>query len=184
MSAPATKTAVKRIPKEKKEEEAKIVPVIEPIEEKTAEEIVADLDIAKLMEEKDAKPGRYYEAVGRRKTATARVRIFTRGSGMTVNAKDYKIYFAHADLQRIVDGPLRKMKIAERFMVSAITNGGGIHGQAEAVRHGIARALVAFNADFQKRLKRSGYLKRDPRRKERRKFGLKKARKGPRWSKR
>lgn len=180
MSATATKPAVKRTPKAKKSEEVEIVPVAA----QPAEETVMDADIAKMMEEKDTKPGRYYEAVGRRKTATARVRIFTRGSGVTVNTKDYKLYFAHADLQRIVDGPLRKMKIAERFMVSAVTNGGGIHAQAEAVRHGIARALVAFNADFQKRLKRSGYLKRDPRQKERRKYGLKKARKAPRWSKR
>lgn len=180
MSAPAKKTAVKRTSKIKKAEEIKIIPAAE----QTTKEIVADSDVAKMMEEKDAKPGKYYEAVGRRKTATARVRLFTRGSGMTVNKKDYKNYFMHADLQRIVDGPLRKMKIAERFMVSAVTNGGGIHAQAEAVRHGIARALVAFNADFQKRLKRSGYLKRDSRQKERRKYGLKKARKAPRWSKR
>lgn len=183
MSATAIKTAVKRTPKAKKEEEV-IAPAAEPTVEQTAEEIATDLDIAKMMEGKDVKSGKYYEAVGRRKTATARVRLFTRSGGVTVNTKDYKLYFPHADLQRIVDGPLRKMKIAERFMVSAITNGGGIHAQAEAVRHGIARALVAFNADFQKRLKRSGYLKRDPRQKERRKYGLKKARKAPRWSKR
>lgn len=174
MKIPATKSATK-----KKAEEVIIAPVAP-----TAEEITAEMDIAKMMEEKDAKPGKYYEAVGRRKTATARVRLFTRGSGVTVNTKDYKDYFTHADLQRIVDAPLRRMKIAERFMVSAVTNGGGIHAQAEAVRHGIARALVEFNADFQKRLKRSGYLKRDPRAKERRKYGLKKARKAPRWSKR
>lgn len=180
MSVLTKKPAVKRTPKAKKVKKEKIIPVAE----QAAETNAADLDIAKVMEEKDEKPGKYYEAVGRRKTATARVRLFTRGSGVIVNEKDYKNYFAHADLQRIVDGPLRKMKIAERFMVSAITNGGGIHAQAEAVRHGIARALVAFNADFQKRLKRAGYLKRDPRQKERRKFGLKKARKAPRWSKR
>jgi len=181
MSTTATKSTVKRTPKAKKTEEQKIIPVVA---EKTAEEIVADIDFAKMMEDKDTKPGKYYEAVGRRKTATARVRLFTRGNGVTVNTKDYKIYFSHADLQRIVDAPLRKMKIAERFTVSVVTNGGGIHAQAEAVRHGIARALVAFNADFQKRLKRSGYLKRDSREKERRKYGLKKARKAPRWSKR
>lgn len=183
MSATATKSAVKTTPKAKKTEEVEIITsaVVEAAQESATE---ADVDIVKMIEEKGAKPGRYYEAVGRRKTATARVRLFTRSGGITVNTKDYKLYFPHADLQRLVDGPLRKMKIAERFMVSAITNGGGIHGQAEAVRHGIARALVAFNADFQKRLKRSGYLKRDPRQKERRKYGLKKARKAPRWSKR
>ena len=85
MSTPAVKTTVKRTPKAKKVEEAEIIPVAE----KTAEEIVADIDFAKMMEDKDTKPGRYYEAVGRRKTATARVRLFTRGSGVTVNRNDY-----------------------------------------------------------------------------------------------
>jgi len=76
------------------------------------------------------------------------------------------------------------MKSLERFRIEAKVAGGGARAQAEAVRHGIGRALIVFNADFRKRLKRAGYLKRDPRQKERRKYGLKKARKAPRWSKR
>lgn len=127
---------------------------------------------------------RYFEAVGRRKTATARVRLYTKGSGIAVNSRDYTQYFSLPNLQRIADAPLRKMKSIDRVRITALVSGSGLHAQAEAVRHGIARALVVFNPDFHKRLKRSGYLKRDPRMKERKKYGLKKARKAPRWSKR
>jgi len=76
------------------------------------------------------------------------------------------------------------MNSGEKFRVSAHVNGGGIHAQAEAIRHGMSRALILFNADFRKRLKRAGYLTRDSRMKERKKFGLKKARRAPQWGKR
>ena len=76
------------------------------------------------------------------------------------------------------------MKLFGRFRVSVKVNGGGSHAQAEAVRHGLARCLIKFNPDFRKRLKRADFLKRDPRMKERKKFGLKKARKAPQWAKR
>lgn len=133
---------------------------------------------------KPADAGRYFEGVGRRKTARARVRIFSKGTGIVVNEKEFVRYFPTENLQRIVDAPLRKMKVAERVRISARVQGGGTHAQAEAVRHGIARALVLYNSDFRKRLKRALYLKRDSRAKERKKYGLKKARKAPRWSKR
>lgn len=154
-----------------------------PTKRKTdaATEPVETMETVSVAEE--GKSGRYYEAVGRRKTSTARVRLFTKGVGIIINKKDFADYFP-AHLQRIIDAPLRKMKTVEKFKIEALVDGGGIHSQAEAIRHGVARALVLFNGDFQKRLKRSGYLKRDPRKKERRKYGLKKARKGPRWSKR
>ena len=145
---------------------------------------VSDDDGEVIAYETDTKSDRYYEAVGRRKTATARVRIFTKGTGCTVNEKDYKTYFPTPELQRIVDAPLKKMKSIDRFRIVAKLAGGGVHAQAEALRHGVARALVVFNADFRKRLKRAQFLKRDPRKKERKKYGLKKARKAPRWSKR
>ncbi len=132
----------------------------------------------------DTKSDKYYEAVGRRKTAVARVRIYTKGTGCVVNGKDYKTYFPLSTLERIIDAPLKKMKSMDRFRIEALLSGGGLHAQAEALRHGIARALVVFNQDFRKRLKRAQFLKRDPRQKERKKFGLKKARKAPRWSKR
>lgn len=136
------------------------------------------------------KPKKYYEAVGRRKTAIARVRLFTikpfeEDEGkITVNDKSYKQYFSLAELQQTAEASLRKLKSLNRFEIVARVSGGGIHAQAEALRHGIARTLVKFNADFRKKLKRAGYLKRDPRMKERKKYGLKAARRAPQWAKR
>ncbi len=127
---------------------------------------------------------RYFEAVGRRKTAIARVRLFTKSGPFTVNDKAYGDYFPTLDLQKITEDALKKMKLWERFRVSARVSGGGIHAQAEAVRHGLARCLIIFNPDFRKRMKRAGFLTRDPRMKERKKFGLKKARRAPQWAKR
>ncbi len=127
---------------------------------------------------------RYFEAVGRRKTSVARVRLFTKGNEFIVNGKDFKIYFPTEDLQKIAEDAIKKMKLAERFRVSVKVNGGGSHSQAEAVRHGVARALILINPDFRKRLKKAGFLTRDPRMKERKKFGLKRARRAPQWTKR
>lgn len=128
---------------------------------------------------------KYFEAVGRRKTSIARVRIWEDSIGkISVNGKDYKDYFPTEDLATASNAPLRKIKMLERFRVSVLTYGGGATGQAEAMRHGLARALVKFDPDLRTRLKKSGYLKRDPRKKERKKYGLKKARKAPQWSKR
>lgn len=139
---------------------------------------------------KDLKSKQYYEAVGRRKKSVARVRLFTcppfEGDigKIKVNEKEYTDFFSTYDLQKAVSSPLRKMKSLNRFEATVKVNGGGIRGQAEAVRHGLARALVEFNSDFSKKLKRAGYLRRDPRRKERKKPGLKKARRAPQWRKR
>lgn len=128
---------------------------------------------------------RYIEAVGRRKTSTARVRI-TEGSkeSVVVNDKDVPTYFPTADMQNIVAEAIEKSKVVGKFAITVKVVGGGIHSQAEAIRHGLSRALVAFDEETRKRLKKLGFLKRDPRMKERRKFGLKKARKAPQWSKR
>lgn len=133
---------------------------------------------------------RFYEAVGRRKSSIARVRLFTikpfegEEGKITINDKPYKNYFSTMELRQIVEASLKKLKSLNRFEASAKVRGGGIRSQAEAVRHGLARTLVLFNADFRKKLKKAGYLKRDPRVKERRKYGLKKARKSPQWAKR
>ncbi len=128
---------------------------------------------------------RYIEAVGRRKTATARVRITpaTKGS-FIVNDKDVKDYFVTNELQTISQEALAKSEIGEKFTVTVHVNGGGIHAQAEAVRHGLARTLVERDEQVRNALKKLGFLKRDPRHVERKKFGLKKARKAPTWSKR
>ena len=139
---------------------------------------------AEKVEAAARRPERYFESVGRRKTAIARVRVYTRSGAFMVNTKPYGHYFPTLELQKIVEDALKKMKLWERFRISVMVSGGGIHAQAEAVRHGLARSLIKFNADFRKRLKRAGYLKRDPRMKERKKFGLKKARRAPQWQKR
>jgi len=128
---------------------------------------------------------KYYEAVGRRKTAVARVRLFTKGEkGFLVNNKPLQSYFTTLELQQIAQQALVKMNCLEQFGVVARVKGGGLSSQAEAIRHGTARNLVLFNPDFRKRLKKAGFLKRDPREKERKKFGLKRARRAPQWAKR
>lgn len=129
--------------------------------------------------------GKYIEAVGRRKTAIARVRIFESSKNtFSVNEKELATYFPTTTLQNIVKGPFDKVNAGSKFKVEAYLKGGGINAQAEALRHGISRAMVKFNGELRKEVKQLGFLKRDPRAKERRKFGLKKARKSPQWSKR
>jgi len=128
---------------------------------------------------------RYFEAVGRRKTAVARARLASDSrSEIIVNDKPCETYFFTPELAKIAMASLRKMKLLSKFYITAKIKGGGIHSQAEAFRHATARVLVKFNPDFRKKLKKAGYLTRDPRVKERRKFGLKKARKAPQWRKR
>lgn len=128
---------------------------------------------------------RYIEAVGRRKTAIARVRITPAAKGsFTVNEKDVKDYFVTGELQMIAQEAISKGEVGEKFAVSVHVNGGGIHSQAEAVRHGLSRTLVMRDENVKNTLKKLGFLKRDSRQVERKKFGLKKARKAPTWSKR
>ncbi|MDE1974989.1 MAG: 30S ribosomal protein S9 [Patescibacteria group bacterium] len=128
---------------------------------------------------------KYYEAVGRRKTAVARVRLFpAKDMKYEVNGKELAAYFPVAELQAIAIESIATSKPAEKFMVSVKVSGSGISSQAEAIRHGIARALIVYDAELRGKLKKAGHLKRDARAKERRKFGLKKARKSPQWSKR
>jgi small subunit ribosomal protein S9 len=133
----------------------------------------------------DENSSRYFEATGRRKTAVARVRLYTKGDkNIIINGKDIADYFKTIALQKIVASSLDRMKSSGRFRITVIVNGGGINSQAEAVRHGITRALVIFNPEYKKRLRKAGYLTRDSRMKERKKFGLKRARRAPQWSKR
>jgi len=127
---------------------------------------------------------RYTEAVGRRKTAIARVRLTSASKNtFKINERDLASYFPTEELRKIVEEAINKVK-AGSFSISAHIKGGGIHSQAEALRHGIARVLVKYDEALRAKLKSAGFLKRDPRAKERRKFGLKKARKAPQWSKR
>jgi len=127
----------------------------------------------------------YLYAVGRRKKAIARVRLFKKGEGkIIVNEKPFDQYFSNFEFRQIVSQPLTAIGKLNEFDFTIKVIGGGIRGQAEAVRHGIARTLVIFNKDFRRVLKKQGYLRRDPRRKERKKPGLKKARRAPQFSKR
>jgi small subunit ribosomal protein S9 len=130
------------------------------------------------------KADRYIEAVGRRKTSTARVRI-TPASKMSfvVNDKNLEDYFPTEEMRLVAAKPFTNGKYGA-FKVTVVVSGGGIHSQSEAISHGVARSLIKNDGVIRKELKKEGYLKRDPRMKERRKFGLKKARKAPKWSKR
>jgi len=128
---------------------------------------------------------KYFEAVGRRKTATARVRLFVSPkTGFEVNGKTLEAYFPTKEMHLTAGEAFTIGKVAEKFKVVAKITGGGISAQSEALRLGIARALLVYDVQSRDRLKKAGFLKRDARAKERRKFGFKKARKSPQWSKR
>ncbi|HZS42866.1 MAG TPA: 30S ribosomal protein S9 [Candidatus Paceibacterota bacterium] len=128
---------------------------------------------------------RYIEAVGRRKTSIARVRILPESKqSYLVNDRDLESYFPTAELRLTATSPLNKAALTEKFKVTVKLKGGGISSQAEALRHGLSRALIEYDRELRPKLKKEGFLKRNPRMKERRKFGLKKARKAPQWSKR
>ena len=129
-----------------------------------------------------AKP--YFYGTGRRKKSVARVRVYPGTGSITVNGKDIDEYFGLETLKLIINQPFGVTGTTGKFDIVVNVNGGGISGQAGAVRHGIARALVAADAELRPALKAAGYITRDPRMKERRKYGLKKARKASQFSKR
>lgn len=125
-----------------------------------------------------------YRGTGRRKTATARVRLMPGNGDMIVNGADIEDYFHRKSLIQDIQSPLEVTKQLGSLDLVANVNGGGLSGQAGAVRHGIARALLEVDQEFRTPLKKAGYLTRDSRMKERKKPGLKKARKAPQFSKR
>jgi small subunit ribosomal protein S9 len=139
---------------------------------------------AKALAGKSAGREKYFEAVGRRKTSIARVRLYTKQGDIVVNDKDYSKYFPTLRLQKAVISPIKELSVADKVGVTAKVQGGGINSQAGAVRLGISRALVLYNANFRKPLRKVGYLTRDARAVERKKYGLKKARRAPQWKKR
>ena len=187
----------KKVSPVKKETKKKVAEVIEEVKEVKPEIKIENVDFGLpvrvdddddfVVNEDDFKNlgDKYFEATGRRKTAIARVRLYTKGDkGMEVNKMDFTKYFPTKTLQATALSSLDKMKSLDRFKVTAMVKGGGVNAQAEAVRHGIARALVIFNPDYRKRLRKAGFLTRDPRMKERKKPGLRRARRAPQWSKR
>lgn len=128
---------------------------------------------------------KYTAAIGRRKTSTAQVRLVPASkTEVVINNKTINDYFPTTELFKTAMGALHTAENVSEYSVTVMVAGGGIHSQAEAVRHGISRALVKIDENFKTDLKKAGFLKRDPRAKERRKFGLKKARKASQWSKR
>jgi small subunit ribosomal protein S9 len=138
------------------------------------------------------KDKKYLQGIGRRKESIAEVRFqFLQktsstqdGKEIIINGKDYKKYFPSDELRNIVLDPIQTLGINEKYAVSIKTRGGGVRGQAEASRLGISRALVKHNEEFRKPLRAKGYLTRDARIVERKKPGLKKARRAPQWQKR
>ena len=128
---------------------------------------------------------KYFYGTGRRKSSVARVRVYENGTGaITVNGRDIDEYFGLDTLKLIVRQPLLTADVNVKVDVVATVTGGGVSGQAGAVRHGVARALVAMNPEYHAALKAAGFMTRDPRMKERKKYGLKAARRAPQFSKR
>lgn len=133
------------------------------------------------------KKDKYFEAVGRRKCSIARVRLFEGGKEkgeMLVNEKNAADYFPTEEIRTLAKSPFKITKTVKEFYTTVKVCGGGMKSQAEAIKLGVSRALLKYKAELRPTLKSEGFLTRNPRVKERRKFGLKKARKAPQWSKR
>ncbi|MCI8594856.1 MAG: 30S ribosomal protein S9 [Oscillospiraceae bacterium] len=127
----------------------------------------------------------YLYGTGRRKSSVARVRLFPNGTGsITVNGRDIDDYFGLDTLKMVVRQPLVTTELVGKVDIVATVSGGGVSGQAGALRHGISRALLNVNEEYRPALKAAGFLTRDPRMKERKKYGLKAARRAPQFSKR
>lgn len=125
-----------------------------------------------------------YSATGRRKTSVARVTMTAGAGEIVVNKKPFETYFPRPTLRMLIKQPLELTGMADKYNVAARVNGGGLSGQAGAVRHGISRALIKMDSELRPKLKKEGFLTRDPREKERKKYGQKGARKRFQFSKR
>ena len=126
----------------------------------------------------------YFYGTGRRKDSVARVRVYTGTGKITINDRDIDNYFGLETLKLIVRSPLVLLGLEGKYDVVVRVSGGGVYGQAGAIRHGLSRALLQFNPGLRSTLKKAGFLTRDPRMKERKKYGLKAARRAPQCSKR
>jgi small subunit ribosomal protein S9 len=130
-------------------------------------------------------PSNYYYGTGRRKHSVARVRVYSGGTGkITVNDRDIEEYFGLDTLKVITRQPLALTGTLDKFDIICTVKGGGVTGQAGAIRHGLSRALLQYSEELRPVLKKAGFLTRDPRMKERKKYGLKAARRAPQFSKR
>ncbi len=126
----------------------------------------------------------YFYGTGRRKSSVARVRVYNGTGKITINDRDIEEYFGLETLKLIVRQPLALTDTMDKFDIVCRVAGGGVTGQAGAIRHGLARALLQYNEELRPELKKAGFLTRDPRMKERKKYGLKGARRAPQFSKR
>jgi small subunit ribosomal protein S9 len=179
-------------PKAVKPKAEKVVKVVKVAKEVKVEKIEKEVKVEKV--EKVVKPvakkaaGKYFYAVGRRKTSVAQVRLFendkAQDTDIIINDKKMNDYFPTISLQNNLLQPLKAVGMHGKFTMTVLVRGGGVTGQVEATRLGISRALVEFDANFKKTLKDLGLMTRDAREVERKKAGLKKARKAPQWAKR
>ena len=126
----------------------------------------------------------YFYGTGRRKSSVARVRVYAGSGNITINGRDINDYFGLETLKLIVKQPLILTENSDKYDIVCTVAGGGVTGQAGAIRHGLSRALLQANAELRPVLKKAGFLTRDPRMKERKKYGLKAARRAPQFSKR
>ena len=126
----------------------------------------------------------YFYGTGRRKNSVARVRVYNGTGKITINGRDIDDYFGLETLKLIVRQPLAVAEVEGKFDIVVRVNGGGVSGQAGAIRHGLSRALLQYDENLRPALKKAGFLTRDPRMKERKKYGLKAARRAPQFSKR
>ena len=149
--------------------------------------VEAEVAVTEVATEKPATKvshGKNYYAVGRRKTAVAQILLSSGNGTITLNQLPFESYFQTVDLQQIATHPLRAIGLDKQINIKGKIHGGGIHAQAESLRHAISRALIVLNPDSRRTLKKLGFLTRDPRVKERKKPGLKRARRAPQFSKR
>ncbi|MCI0479039.1 30S ribosomal protein S9 [Candidatus Uhrbacteria bacterium] len=184
---PSTKEAKEKKPKATAKAEKK--PAAKKPAKKDVKPVGTDSDVvvesAEIAAAEAVKSGSFIPALGRRKTSIARVRLIKNGKGLvTVNGRKMEAYFTAYEHREDVMSPLKAVGQAEAVDVSARVTGGGIRGQAQAIRLGISRALIILNPTFRAALKKQGFLSRDPRKRERKKFGRKGARRSPQWSKR
>ncbi len=177
----SVKKEVKKTVKKIVKEEAKETPAAKKVVKKVTPKVVKE----KTEKPKTENTEKFYQAVGRRKTSTSTVRIYEKkGGGVIINGKKLEDYFATIELQKKIKDPLTAIGFLDKFFVSAKVRGGGLKSQADAVRHGIGRAIVVFDEKLRKQVKTAGHLTRDPRMRERKKPGLKRARRAPQWRKR
>lgn len=182
---PKAKKAVVKKAAPKAEKVTKAVKVAKPEKAEKVVKVEKETKAPKMAKKSDEK---YFYAVGRRKTSVAQVRLFVdekaTDNDLIVNGKKFKEYFPMISSQNSFLAPLKTVGMQGKFRMTVLVRGGGITGQVEAARLGVARALVVFDGELKKSLKDLGLMTRDAREVERKKAGLKKARKSPQWAKR